>query len=476
MKKTSATTSLNQNTQAYGWKFWLWLVTVLSVVFFIAIIVAAWSVLQVTVNGGLRFSENQAQIVMAIAEFPRLVRDAVYEIRSEIGSEPLSLLMDREATEQAGWIHHFPEPADTGFLLFSGVDPVAKHSIAQLIKIEDGVVMATWNPDWAAINAKISDKKYARKGSLSHLFMAHPVLLSGGDIIFSTGSAQVRMNSCDTKPIWVLDELMHHSTELDETGKAIWAPSVSVDGLADNPSLQKKIRDDALARSSIDGRLLERRSFSGILRKNGLEAMLLGTAGFHINDDPIHINQIRVAHQDSRYWQRGDLLISARHLSTLFLYRPSTDKIVWYQTGPWMNQHSVDFVDDHRISVFNNNVVSGPATGKQMFMKLGDSNQVMVYDFDTKLVSQPFAALLAESKPVTITAGQARLLPDGGLFIEETEKGRHLRFTKDKLLWSRVNDYDKNRIGIVSWSRYLTAEEARVPLQALASRQCQAEK
>ena len=90
--------------------------------------------------------------------------------------------------------------------------------------------------------------------------------------------------------------------------------------------------------------------------------------------------------------------------------------------------------------------------------------------------SQPFAALLAESKPVTITAGQARLLPDGGLFIEETEKGRHLRFTKDKLLWSRVNDYDKNRIGIVSWSRYLTAEEARVPLQALASRQCQAEK
>jgi hypothetical protein len=35
----------------------------------------------------------------------------------------------------------------------------------------------------------------------------------------------------------------------------------------------------------------------------------------------------------------------------------------------------------------------------------------------------------------------------------------HLRFEKDRLLWSRVNDYDKDKIGLVTWSRYLTQPE-----------------
>jgi len=106
-------------------------------------------------------------------------------------------------------------------------------------------------------------------------------------------------------------------------------------------------------------------------------------------------------------------------------------------------------------------------------MTTGDINQVLVYDFATKQISQPFAALLADAKPATVTAGMARILPDGGLFLEENNYGRHLRFTKDRLLWSRVNDYDDKRIGMVSWSRYLTAEEANIPLQALAKRKCQ---
>ena len=106
------------------------------------------------------------------------------------------------------------------------------------------------------------------------------------------------------------------------------------------------------------------------------------------------------------------------------------------------------------------------------FFSPNDINRVILYDFDTKQVSQPFAAMLGEAKPMTITEGRARVLPDGGLFVEETNNGRHLRFTRDRLLWSRVNDYDENRIGAVAWSSYLTAEEASAPLKALASKSC----
>jgi hypothetical protein len=185
------------------------------------------------------------------------------------------------------------------------------------------------------------------------------------------------------------------------------------------------------------------------------------------------MNEIKVANRDSQYWKKGDLLISARGLSSVFLYRPATRKILWHQTGPWMNQHSADFVDDHRISVFDNNVIIY-APKEYSFLSPSDTNRVLVYDFESKQVSQPFASLLATMRPITISQGRARILPDGGLFIEETESARHLRFTQNKLLWSRVNDYDEKRIGAVAWSRYLTEDEASSTLRALSLRSCMA--
>ena len=391
--------------------------------------------------------------------------------------EPLPLLMDRKATEQPEWMRHFPEPEDTGYLLFSGVDAATKRADVQLIKISDGTVVARWQPDWSAIMGQITTNKYTPLGSQYAARALHPLLLDDGDIVFNHLDFIARISSCRSKPIWLLNEPMHHSNELDETGKAIWTPSISQDGFADNPWLQERVRDDALAHVSTDGRLIERLSFVRILRENGLQAMLMGTSGFVLNEDPIHLNEIKAASRDSRYWKRGDLLVSARNLSTLFLYRPSTNKIIWYQTGPWMNQHSVDFVDDHRISVLNNNVVSGPNIFKEgMFVNSRDTNQVMVYDFDTGQISQPFAALLAQARPRSSTGGRARILPDGGLFLEENNFGRLLRFTKDRLLWAFVNDYDDKRIGVVAWSRYLTAEEASIPLRALEKRKCGLEK
>lgn len=472
MKETNSTNNKARDNRAPTWTFWLWLAAAFLAVLIFSVIGTAWAVRHVLIAGGHRLTGAQSRMIIAVAEFPGQVRAAVYEFGSIFMGDPLPLLIDRKVTEQHNWVRRFPAPEDTGYLLFSGVDPAAKHSVVQLIRISDGMRVARWDPDWGAIYEKITEKNMAPKGDSLGGQAIHPLLLADGDIVFNTFTSLVRLSPCSHKPLWVLDDLMHHSNELDGSG-AIWVPSVSHDGYADNPWLKERVRDDALALVSTDGRVLEKRSFARILRDNGLRSMLLGTFGPRLNRDPIHLNQIQVARQDSRYWQHGDLLISARHLSTIFLYRPSTGKIIWHQTGPWMNQHSADFVDEHRISVLDNNVVTGVPV-EYAFITPGDTNHVILYDFDTRQASQPFAALLAEARPVTIGEGRARVLPDGGLFFEETNYGRQLRFTRNHLLWSRVNDYDEQRIGMVSWSRYLTAEEAKVPLQALASRRCPA--
>ncbi|MDD2719887.1 MAG: arylsulfotransferase family protein [Gallionella sp.] len=461
-------------TPVYGWSFWFWLSAVFLVVLLASVLFIASAVRHIS-EDGTRFSVTQSRVIMSIAEFPFLVKTALIELKSYFTNEPLPLLLSREVVEQPYWVRKFPSTTDTGYLLFSGVDASSKRAVVELIRISDGVVLAKWVPDWPAIFKKTSAKKYAPLGSQYAAKPVHPLLLADGDIVFGhNGGSLVRMSPCSSEPVWVLDEVIHHSIELDLNGAGIWAPSVSLDGFSDNPWLQGRVRDDAIAHVSLDGRLLERFSFARILRQNGLQALLLGMSGERLSRDPIHLNEIKVARSDSRYWQRGDLLISSRHLSTLFLYRPSTNKILWYKTGPWMSQHSADFVDEHRISVFDNHVTGGGFMDKsQVLMNPHDINRVYVYDFDDGKLTQPFEALLADARPLTITAGRARILPDGGLFLEDTNNGRDMRFSKESLLWSRINDFDEKRIGVVSWGRYLTAEEAAVPLRAITARHCQ---
>ncbi|MDD2719888.1 MAG: arylsulfotransferase family protein [Gallionella sp.] len=458
-----------------GVRFWIWLLSACMLVLIVSVLFSAWAVWHAQM-GGTRFSGSQLRMVNYVANFPSLARTAFQEVGAMLTGDPLPLLIDRKTTEHPYWVRKFPAAEDDGYLLFSGVDQSEKQSVVKLIRISDGSVIARWVPDWPALLALAAPKNathlietvrspYAAKA-------IHPLLLNDGDIIFQDTGWITRVGLCGAKPVWLLNEIMHHSLEMDETGLGIWGPSISQEGFADNPFMQKRVRDDALAHVSLDGKVLEQLSFSRILRENGLQSLLMGTSGGRLKQDPTHLNEIKVAKSDSHYWHRGDLLISSRHLSTLFLYRPSTGKILWYKTGPWMNQHAVDFVDEHRISVFNNNVVAD-VPAEHAFLVPGETNQVMVYDFATGQVTQPFAALLAVARPLAFSEGLARLLPDGGLFLEETIYGRQLRFSKDRLIWSRVNDYDDKHIGILSWSRYLTAEEARIPLQAIASRKCQ---
>lgn len=451
--------------------FRLWVLALFLAVLIFSVVSAAWAVRHVTWDGGKRFSETQTEFVLAMSNLPHTVFYALSAVRDMALGDPPRLLIPRESVEKPHWVRQFPAAEDSGYLLFAGVDKTLKYSNVRLIRLSDGAIMATWNPDWPAIYGKITEKKFFTVGNPNSAQARHPLLLPDGDILFNTFSSLVRLGPCSSKPVWVLDEVMHHSIEFDTSGTGVWVPSNSSEGLADNPWLRDRVQDDALAHVSLDGELLERLSFSRILRENGLEAMLLGRFGFRQNEEPVHMNQISVAHSDTNFWKKGDLLISARHLSAILLYRPSTRKIIWHKTGPWLNQHAAQFVGDRQISVFDNAVIGG-VPDEYAFMPLDGINRVMIYDFSNDEISEPFVELLKTSRPITITEGLARLLPDGGLFLEETNRGRTMRFTRDKLLWSHVNDYDDRRIGTVHWSRYLTADEASAPLRALAGRQC----
>ena len=457
------------NTREVKWAFLLWLFATFFLTLIASIICTAWLVRD-SIQGGGRLSQTQSSVIISISRFPGHARIAYQNLVALIKSRPEPLLIKTSSIKQTSWVHRFPSKKDNGYLLLSGVSPRAKQSIVQLIRIKDGKNIAEWIPDWESVYSHITDRNTTPSLSPFSARAIHPLLLSNGDIIFNTLDTLVRMSPCDRRPVWVINRIFHHSNEFDSTGK-FWTPSIENNGFTNKSWINDRILDNSLTQITVNGTIVESRSFIRILQDNGLIALALGTSGFTFNADPIHINQITPAMSDSKHWKQGDLLISARHLSTIFLYRPSTNKIIWHKTGPWINQHSAVFIDDHRISVFSNNAYTSAPKGEE-FLPGYDKNRLFVYDFDTQSETEPFRELLRTYQPQTITEGRARILPDGGLFVEETNNGRMLRFSKNSLLWSYINRYSENRIGMLNWSRYLTKDESEKAISSLASRKC----
>ena len=120
-----------------------------------------------------------------------------------------------------------------------------------------------------------------------------------------------------------------------------------------------------------------------------------------------------------------------------------------------MSQHDVDILDDHRISIFNNNV-------KNFFdgEKLNGHNEVVIYDFKTDSYSKYFDESLEQYDVRSSAQGISQILDNGDLFIEETDYGRLLYFNKNTSeQWQYVNRADNENVFLVQWSRILYKPE-----------------
>jgi hypothetical protein len=197
-----------------------------------------------------------------------------------------------------------------------------------------------------------------------------------------------------------------------------------------------------------------------ILIENGYERLLLGKG--QINSDPLHLNDIQPALTDSEHWNKGDLLISCRNLSAVFLYRPSTDKIVWLQQGPWYNQHDADFLENNKIVVFGNDVlreesvIDGKITDETLFFSnKRANNNVYIYNFDKDTVITPYSRLMKNAGIRTYTSGRCDVLPNGDVFVEDTNNGRIVIGDSINKKVEYVKRIDEEHISSLFWSRLI---------------------
>ena len=139
----------------------------------------------------------------------------------------------------------------------------------------------------------------------------------------------------------------------------------------------------------------------------------------------------------------------------VLLYRPSTNKIIWSGTGPFFHQHDVDILNEYEISVFNNN--SKDFIDRDI---VDGHNEVIIYDFKKNAYSSYLSDSLIKNDVRTPREGRSQILPNGDLFVEESNHGRSLYFNSDgSLRWTHVNRSKNGKVYRVGWSRILYNEE-----------------
>ena len=333
------------------------------------------------------------KVAYGISRIPDIVGDVVLEATGKTNryadSEPRYL----DVLNEISYRENLP-----GYV---GLRSVAQDEF-KLIRLSDGSVFKEWE------NIPSSPRTVSLFDS---------TLILGGSAGKEQSYRTIEKYDQNGQRLWQKELFIHHTIFVDSKG-LIYTP-IKMAGHEYAQSLMPeggRYRDDGYAILDPDGNILESKSVTQILLDNALGHLIFGVGPFE--NDAIHLNAVKVAEIESEFWELGDLLMSARHLSLVFLYRPSTGKVIWHQSGPWLNQHDPDFLSSTEVSVFGNDMVSTYANRVTEDAKYIDGgNHIYVHDFSTGETSIQFKDVMDRSGLATVTSGSHHIFDDGSLFV-----------------------------------------------------------
>ena len=133
-----------------------------------------------------------------------------------------------------------------------------------------------------------------------------------------------------------------------------------------------------------------------------------------------------------------------------------------------MHGHDVDILNDHEISVFDNNAALEGMGG----YVVRESNNVLIYDFDNNSLRSPWKSGFEKHDIRTITQGLSEISGDE-LFVEETNYGRLIQINKNgEITWQYVNRASDGQVYITNWSRIISRDLGDKVMRNLGGVRC----
>ena len=393
--------------------------------------------------GGERFQSLQ-KIAVIIAEVPMRFKDIIKYKTLNFNEIPaLTKHKDKKRFKK------FVENKRNALLVLPRYDHSIKRSLVDVVDLNNFQIIHTYKHDIDYMNSQLSDTKDLERVKLDNAPLRfqyrHPLLLEDGSLTSIYGPV-FKIDFCSNL-IWLNDEeFFHHSQMLDHENN-IW-----IGGMM-NPLSQyvkkyatKDFKDNSIIKINTDGKVLYNKSVTEILIENNLIDLNFFESRFW---DPIHLNDIEPVFNDTKYWKKGDIFISIRHQSAIIHYRPSTNKVINYITGPFAQQHDVDIISNSEISIFDNN----------NFVVDNEYSEIIIYNFKTGKFRKLFNEQLQKENFKTISGGLHHIFRDGALMVEEQNHGRIILFNnKGEKEWEFINIDENGDIGFVNWFRVLEDE------------------
>lgn len=446
----------------------LWLVTLFALAVALATILFGYTVWY-NMRGGERFPDFSAAMV-GIAKAPHV---------------PIKTLNALLRESELRTADHYPEisgfafsakPGATtrlGYLLLNRHDGDRKISVSELVDLDRQKTIHTWDYDvdkiWDGLEIKSQLVHPKLDAHTSRFQGIHALLSADGSVVTQgMGTPLFKLDVCG-KLMWAqADEMFHHAIQADSAGN-IWVPAY-LEPKQVSLGRDSDFHDDAIVKVSPTGEILFRKSVIELMDQNNLGALFY-SAGQIGNNDPVHLNDIEPVLTSGPYWQEGDLLLSLRNKSMLVLYRPSTNKVLWHRAGPWLNQHDVDVLDDHRISVFDNNMrLQGVSN-----LEVAGYSRVLAYDFKTDTVTALLAPSVENLGMQATLQGLADTTESGDMMIENSLMGRLVQLDPNgRISWQYINRAKNGAVYVVNWSRLVTRELGDRVAAAVEKAKCDA--
>ena len=423
-------------------KIELWIVG-LIVIFFILLILFVSGVLRDAYLGKNRTPEFLRNNLVTVAEIPKNVYHVTQYFIIGNTLPKLQKHKNKKRFEQ------FIENKRNALLVLPRYDHSLSRSVVDIVDLNNFEVLHTYKHDIAAMNAQATNKGQAYKVNNAPIRFryAHPLIFDDGSLISNAEyTVNFKIDFCSNLK-WINDEeIFHHSIMLNHKGNILVAGQTNPKSQYVKKFTIKDFDDDSIIKINTNGKILFNKSVTEILIENRLVDKNFFTSKYK---DPIHLNDIEPALTGTQHWKQGDVFLSLRNQSSIIHYRPSTNKVINYITGPFAQQHDVDIISDKEISIFNNN----------NFFDNNEYSEVLIYNFETKTFKKLFNDQLQKDNFKTGSEGLSHILKDGSLMVEEQNHGRIILFNnKGEKEWEFVNKDKNGDIGIVSWSRVIEDE------------------
>jgi hypothetical protein len=379
------------------------------------------------------------QAAIIVADFPNYVRSALknpFRNPFLVNDEPLRFdgLSGFSAEYELGTKPDYP------YLLISYMNPDKRIGITELLDLNTGqqYKIQLWDVEklWATTDI-VSEHFYLSRDFPNYRFLPGAISLSvDGTFLTSNYSPLIKSDECMHLSIINDENLYHHSLEKDADGN-FWLPSL-IEPVT-NLLKVKGQREDGITKINAQGTVIFSKSIFEIIFENQLASYVFAVNGKYQDLDPFHLNDIQPVLKDGPYWKKGDVFLSLRNRSMLMLYRPAINKVIWYKSGITSQQHDIDIVSYHEITIFDNNM------GGAFNVPTDPGNRVALYDFQTDKVTYPFKEATSKINLKTRYAGGSEVFLENTIMIEESNYGRIVGLSEAKNSgWTYINRHGSN--------------------------------